>query len=79
MFIIQQFTLILMVVIIFISPLMNIYFVVKNVESQPKKRIVTAFGIGLYILFLSLFRLDVSCYHDSNASSSSTLFPVLDS
>jgi threonine/homoserine/homoserine lactone efflux protein len=54
MFIIQQFTLILMAVIVFISPLMNIYFVVKNVKTQPKRRIVTALGIGLYILFLFL-------------------------
>ena len=54
MYFIQQFTLICMAVIVLVSPLINIYFIVKNASNQKQKTFAGFLGIGLYILFIIL-------------------------
>ena len=51
MYLIQQLTLFCMAVIVFVSPLINIYFIVKNANN---KKIAGFLGIGLYIVFVIL-------------------------
>ena len=47
-------TLTLAAVIVFVSPLVNIYLIAKNAKNRSQKLVTVAIGVGLYVVFLCL-------------------------
>jgi hypothetical protein len=50
----EQFTEWLMGVVIFVSPLFNIYFLVRLATTRTRKLLTGGIGFGLYLLYLFL-------------------------
>ena len=50
----ERFTESLTLAIVFVSPLLNIYLMVRLATTKRGKLLKTAIGLGLYVLFLFL-------------------------
>jgi hypothetical protein len=50
----EEFTGLLVGVVIVVSPLLNVYFITRLATTKTRKVLAIAIGLGLYVLFMLL-------------------------